>query len=558
MTPRSVLGATLRDRGRGLVGWVAGIGTLTAFVLVVYETLWQSDAVQNLIRRFPPPMQAMLGINPELLLSGAGYIQTQLYMFVAPVVVLIYAIGFGATATTREEDRRTVDLLLSLPLRRERVIAEKFLALTLLLSAIVTTVALTLAVGNVVTGAALPLHGIVAANSGLLLIGLLHGTLAMAVGAGTGSRAAAAATAGTLAVGSFVLQGLLQQGMTLRPLVAYLPFDWYLREMPVLEGFNIGQLWLALATLAFLAAAMLAFRRRDLSTAAPLFGGDRPRAKDGRAIEPRSGHLLGGIYGKSLWLRRRAIVGWIIGLCGIAWLTMAFWPIIEESAPGFEALVTMVPQEIFAAFGMSDPKELFTAAGFLSARLYATIGVLMMLAFAIGMGAASVAGEERRGTMELQLSTPLSRRRIVLGAFAAMVTFIALLAASLFAVMLAGNAVYDLELVVESIASATVGLALTGVFFGALALAIGAATGNAALARGVPAALAVAGFIVNGLGAAVASLAPLRYLSPMYWYLGNSPALLRGFTPGVLVLPAAGLLLIGVAMLGFERRDVKR
>ena len=57
----------------------------------------------------------------------------------------------------------------------------------LLLVAIVTMSAITLGMGNLVTGMSLPVHGILAANSGLVLIGLLHGALALAVGAGTGS-----------------------------------------------------------------------------------------------------------------------------------------------------------------------------------------------------------------------------------------------------------------------------------------------------------------------------------------------------------------------------------
>ena len=558
--PRSVLGATLRERRRGLVGWVLGALALTAFVLAIYDQLWQSEAVKNLLERFPSPFLTMLGVNPDLLQTGAGYIQAQLYAFVAPLLVLIYAIGFGASATTAEEDNRTADLLLSLPLRRERVIFEKFLAMLLLLLPIVLSFAVVLVVGNAVVELALPLHGIVAANVGLLLLALLHGTLALAVGAGSGSRALAAATAATVAVGAFMLQGLIPPDMALRKLVAFLPFDWYLRDMPLLTGFNAGQLLPALATLVALAAAALAFRRRDLLTAAPLLGGERVRGAEGprRAVAPRSGFLLGGVYGKSLWLRRRSIASWMLGLCGIAALTMLFWPTLRQGAADLEQLVDMLPKEVFAAFGMSDPKDLITAGGFISSRVYATAGLVLMLAFAIGMGTASVAGEERRGTMELQLATPLSRRRLVLGAFVAMATLIAVLAIALFVVMTIGNAALDLELAVESIAAATLGLALTGLFFGALALAIGAATGNAGLARGVPAAAAVGGFIVNGLGAAVDSLAPFRYLSPMYWFLGDTPPLLRGFSAGPLVLLAAGLVLVGVGMLGFERRDMKR
>ena len=64
----------------------------------------------------------------------------------------------------------------------------------------------------------------------------------------------------------------------------------------------------------------------------------------------------------------------------------------------------------------------------------------------------------------------------------------------------------------------------------------------AASARAIPAAVAVAGFLVHGLGSAVASLAPFRYLSPIYWFLGNTPPLLRGFSAGPLVLLAASLV----------------
>ena len=76
----------------------------------------------------------------------------------------------------------------------------------------------------------------------------------------------------------------------------------------------------------------------------------------------------------------------------------------------------------------------------------------------------------------------------------------------------------------------------------ALALALGAATGNNAIARGVPAAVAIGGILLNGLGAVVAGFAPFRYLSPIYWFLGDSPPLLRGFSAGPLFLLAAALV----------------
>ena len=267
---------------------------------------------------------------------------------------------------------------------------------------------------------------------------------------------------------------------------------------------------LAAAAGLILAAAMLAFRRRDLQTTMLVDWEAEPGARASqlpRASVPRSGRLLTSVYGKSLWLRRRSIVAWALGLCGIAALTMLFWPTLSRSIGDFQAIIDMFPSEVFAAFGMGDPKDLLTAGGFISSRVYATVGLVLMLAFAIGMGAASIAGEERRGTLELQLATPLTRRRLLLEAFAAMLTLIAVLGIALCLVMALGNAAIGLDLSLESIVAATSGLALTGVFFGALALALGAATGSTGVARGVPAAVAVGGILLNGLGAVVAGFA---------------------------------------------------
>ena len=73
---------------------------------------------------------------------------------------------------------------------------------------------------------------------------------------------------------------------------------------------------------------------------------------------------------------------------------------------------------------------------------------------------------------------------------------------------------------------------------------------------GVPAAVAIGGILLNGLGAVVAGFAPFRYLSPIYWFLGDTPPLLRGFSAGPLVLLGAALVAVGIGAVGFERRDL--
>ena len=387
--PRSIAGAALRDRRRGLVGWVLGALVATSIVVWAYTAVRDSEAVRNLIAGFPPQLLALFGVNPDLLATAGGFVQAQFYGFVAPLMLLTYAIGLGASATTAEEDDRTAELLLALPVRRARVIFEKFVALAVLLLTIVLAITAVLFVGYAAADLGLSLRGIVAANVGLFLMVLLHACVALAVGAATGKRALAAATAAVLAVGSFFLQGFAPFNSAVQTAASLTPYDWYFRKAPLVNGFGDGQAILAVAVGVILACAMLAFSRRDLQVTTPMLGSfrRRTRAENSRAAVRRSDRLLMSVYGKSLWLRRRSILVWALGLCGIAALTMLFWPTLSRSIGDFQAVIKMVPGEIFAAFGVSDPEDLLTAGGFISSRVHATVGLVLMLAFAIGMGA---------------------------------------------------------------------------------------------------------------------------------------------------------------------------
>ena len=107
------------------------------------------------------------------------------------------------------------------------------------------------------------------------------------------------------------------------------------------------------------------------------------------------------------------------------------------------------------------------------------------------------------------------------------------------------------------VTAASVGLFALGLLFATLSMAVGAATGRRASALGVAGTVAVAGYMIFALGRSVSWLEPLRWLSPFHYYLGGDP-LHAGFHVGyLLVLLAGSAVLLGFALRGFDRRDVR-
>ena len=90
-----------------------------------------------------------------------------------------------------------------------------------------------------------------------------------------------------------------------------------------------------------------------------------------------------------------------------------------------------------------------------------------------------------------------------------------------------------------------------------MAVALGAGTGRRALAGGVAAGVGVIGWLINGFAPLVGALDWLKYLSPFYYYAGHDP-LTQGIDVGdIVVLGVVAVALTALAVLAFERRDLR-
>ena len=260
--------------------------------------------------------------------------------------------------------------------------------------------------------------------------------------------------------------------------------------------------------------------------------------------------MLRSVLTKTLRDARRGFVWWSLGLAALVLISIAFWPSVRDNE-GFRRFERDAPEALKAFTG--GHLDFTTPVGYLDARLFALVVPLLFLVYAIGWGARAIAGEEEAGTLDLLLAHPLSRARLLLEKLGALTIQLGVLGVALVVVVIVSARAISMDVSSSRIAQAVIGVCLLALAHGTLALGVGAATGRRTTAIGVAAAVAVAGYFLNGLGQVVDALEPWRVLSPFDW--AGEP-LRDGLDAGAVALAAAIVAAACAALPLFNRRDI--
>lgn len=266
--------------------------------------------------------------------------------------------------------------------------------------------------------------------------------------------------------------------------------------------------------------------------------------------------MLRSVFGAALWSRRRALAWWVGGSFVYLLFLGSVFPTFRDNAAEFERVLDNYPEALRAMFNIVQGASFGSGPGFLHMELFSFMIPLVLIIFAAGFGARAIAGEEEDGTLDLVLSTPVTRRRVLAGQFAAMTTGTFLIGIFMGMAILIAGAAFDMGLDAGHVVAAMLGAVLIALVCGTLALATGCITGRRGLALGVAGAAAVAAYLVFALAEMVPWLGTIQKASPWYYYAASAP-MLRGAEWahfGVLAAMVAVLAVGGGVVL--ERRDL--
>lgn len=251
----------LRWRRRSLIGYPVGLAVYAITVIAIYPSFAHDKSLDSLTEN--SKFAALFGASGPLT-TPSGWLNANLYANFVPLVVLLVAIGYGASALAGQNEDGTLGLVATLPVSRRSVVLQKFAALCALIVPVSAATFVCVLVGRAFQ---LPVDiaVLVEISVGVVLLGAVFGALALLLGALTGSRGTALGATSAIAAVAYLISSLAPVVPAIHTIRILSPFYWSVGAGQISTGLAWGHaVALAVTAAALLATAVLAAGRMDV------------------------------------------------------------------------------------------------------------------------------------------------------------------------------------------------------------------------------------------------------------------------------------------------------
>lgn len=259
---------TLRRNRRGTLIWGIGVALIVAAQIAVLPDVDALKQFAKLVESMPFIVQ-MIGVGEDtaFLATPEGFLAGKFFSF-ALILFAVYALMAGLNVSANEEDRGTLDVVLSLPIPRWRLMVER-LAAYAVMTAIILLIVM---IGIIGTLAAVPTVPVDALKVIAATVNILPGTLLVLAfttlaGVWLRTRGQAVAAAAIFIIGSYFIDfiGGMASGTLFEVLRVGSFFRYYDSAGVMKNGLQWGGFLLLLAAAAVCTgAAVWCFERRDV------------------------------------------------------------------------------------------------------------------------------------------------------------------------------------------------------------------------------------------------------------------------------------------------------
>ncbi|HZS75139.1 MAG TPA: ABC transporter permease subunit [Ktedonobacteraceae bacterium] len=540
---------TLRDYRIAILGWGIGIGLLMYAVLTAVSSLIATPAARASLVALAAEFTWIA--DPVAVDTPGGY-ATWKYGFTI-LIIALWPLLACSRILRGEEERGSLDALLSQPVGRTRVVLEKLAAIWTALLLMGLLIALLTFAGGQRVNADFGFSGAMLFGLNIVLISGLFGSIALLLSQFTQERSTAAGWTGALLLIFIVLDMVHRVYSGTEWLSRLSPVYYYNLSKPLIPGYgtNAGAMLLLLSlNMVLSGAAIWLFARRDIggTVALPGFLHRTERVIPLERALPVNDWSLRSVYTRSLGMIGVSTFWWTVAIAGLAAWMVA---IVKQVESNMVSLLQGSPmlKELITKVGGGDQTTNATLLSF----FFVFLPVLLM-AFAV-VQASKWASDEEEGRLELVLATPQPRLQVMLGRFAALATATIIISVITLAASALASAASGLHLDGGNLAAASLGLIPMGLLMAALGYLFSGWL-RAAVDTGILSFLLVIWFFITFVGPELNwSEATLR-LSAFYYY--GTP-LLHGLPVGdMLAVLAVAVVALVLASVRFMRKDIGR
>jgi ABC-2 type transport system permease protein len=541
----SVFLKTLRDYRIAILGWGVGMGLVVVSPMASVSALVTTpQARQQLIS-----LAATFAWNADPVavdtIGGYATFKIGIFMF----LIAVWPLLAGSRMLRGEEDRGSLDVLLSLPRPRLNVALEKLAAMWTALFLMAVLIGLLAYVGGQKFGADFSLVDGLLFGFNLALVCAVFGGLALLISQFTREAGSAAGWTGALLL-VFIVLDMVRRVIPNTEWISRLsPIYYYNLSKPLIPtyGVNFDAMLLLLALALVLgAAAIWLFVRRDVGGTVPLPAWlQLPERTPNRAL-PVGDWSLRSVYARGLGMIAVPAIWWTLLIAGWAiWVVV----VVQQLGTKLNSLLASSPAaaNLIKTIGGGTAT---ISTGLLSAMLFFL--PLFLMAFAVTQ-VSSWSSDEQDGRLELLLSAPHARLNVMLGRFAALATATIVISLITLLATAAAAAAAGISLDAGNLAAATLGMIPLGLLVAAIGY-MGAGWLRTAADTGLLSFLLVAWFFISFIGPELKLPDATLKLSAFYYY--GTP-LLHGLQVasmlGVIVVAA---LALGIGALRFSRKDI--
>ncbi len=255
---------TARDHGRAYFFWTLGLLAMVGIELSVYPTIRRSaTGLTAFLNNYPEALKQIFRMEDYT--SGPGFLSTELFSMMLPLVFISIGASWGSNASAQEEERRTADILFTLPVSRVSVLRTKIVSAILAQMILALILIAALFIGDRFVNLNLSLAKVIAGALTCALLGILLNAAATCMGAVWGKKSIALGGAIGLAIAGFLFYSLAPIVHTFDRIMPFNPFQWTLGSRPLYDGIDWGYtVFVLLLSAALYVASLFVFRRRDI------------------------------------------------------------------------------------------------------------------------------------------------------------------------------------------------------------------------------------------------------------------------------------------------------